>query len=114
MTFGSVVAEKRKALGLSQKQLAERVIKEDGKPISPQYLNDIERDRRNPPTNYIIERFAEALGIPKDYLYLIAKKMPPQFTHDIPTTPEQVTNAFQAFATVYRKKPQADEGHEVG
>jgi hypothetical protein len=36
----------RKKLGISQKNLADRIKKEDGQSISPQYLNDIERDRR--------------------------------------------------------------------
>ena len=44
MSFGEVVATARKAKGLSQKELAALITKEDGEPISPQYLNDLERD----------------------------------------------------------------------
>ena len=47
-TFGGAVASARKALGLSQKELASRVLKEGGTSITPQYLNDIEHDRRSP------------------------------------------------------------------
>ena len=43
MTFGTLVAQTRKSMGLSQKQLASKSKKENGEPISPQYLNDIER-----------------------------------------------------------------------
>ena len=46
-TFGTLVAEARRVIRMSQKELASRVKKEDGQAISPQYLNDVERDRRN-------------------------------------------------------------------
>ena len=45
-TFGKAIADARKALKISQKELAYKILKEDGEPITPQYLNDIERDRR--------------------------------------------------------------------
>lgn len=61
MTFGQVVAAERKKRGMSQKGLAARVLKEDGIPITPQYLNDVERDRRNPPSERLIEQIAERL-----------------------------------------------------
>ncbi len=49
MTFGLAIAKARKAKGLSQKELAALVVKdEEGGAISPQYLNDIEHDRRSP------------------------------------------------------------------
>lgn len=47
-TFGKIVSAARKELGISQKDLAAKIVKEDGETISPQYLNDIEHDRRNP------------------------------------------------------------------
>ena len=34
-TFGQIIAEARKALGISQKDLAAKIRKEDGEPISP-------------------------------------------------------------------------------
>jgi transcriptional regulator with XRE-family HTH domain len=48
LTFGRVISEARKNRELSQKELAMLVRKEDGNAISPQYLNDLERDRRSP------------------------------------------------------------------
>ena len=53
-TLGTMVAEARRAIGMSQKELASRVKKEDGQAISAQYLNDVERDRRNPPSEALI------------------------------------------------------------
>ena len=48
-TFGTIISEARAAKGMSQKDLAAQLKKEDGAVISAQYLNDIEHDRRNPP-----------------------------------------------------------------
>ena len=76
-TFGEIISEKRKKTGLSQKELAALVTKEDGKPISPQYLNDIERDRRNPPSEHLIEQFARVLSIALETLYYCAGELPP-------------------------------------
>ncbi len=47
-TFGGVISFACRKKKLNQKQLAEKIIREDGDPISPQYLNDIEYDRRSP------------------------------------------------------------------
>src|ERR1700692_3877487 len=75
-TFGTVLSEARKAKGMSQKELAAKVKKEDGQPISPQYLNDIEHDRRNPPSEFIIGQMAEFLAFDKDMLCLAAGTIP--------------------------------------
>lgn len=76
MTFGDVIAEERKKANLSQKELAALVRKEDGNQISPQYLNDIERSRRNAPSDFLIEQFARALKIDVARLYYWAGKIP--------------------------------------
>ena len=96
MTFGQTVAAERRNRGLSQKDLAVRIVKEDGQPISPQYLNDIERDRRNPPSEYLIGRIAEALDLDADYLYYLAGQIPPQ-DRDGSRPKEAVQEAFVAF-----------------
>lgn len=62
MTFGSYIADARKKLQMSQKELATRILREeDGESISPQYINDIERDRRNPTSDHLIQQFAKVL-----------------------------------------------------
>ena len=64
MTFGSYIADARKKLQMSQKELATRILREeDGESISPQYINDIERDRRNPTSDHLIQQFAKVLKI---------------------------------------------------
>jgi transcriptional regulator with XRE-family HTH domain len=95
-SFGQIIAEARRKAGLSQKQLAALVKKENGAPISPQYLNDLEHDRRNPPPEYLIEQFARALSLQKDSLMLAGKI--PRDVRDIGVAhPEVVEQAFRLF-----------------
>lgn len=96
MTFGQVVAAERKKRGMSQKGLAARVLKEDGIPITPQYLNDVERDRRNPPSERLIEQIAAALDLEPEYLFYLAGQIPPQY-RDGHHPRENVRDAFVAF-----------------
>lgn len=97
MSFGKVIADARKKLMLSQKELALKIIKaEDGKPISAQYLNDIEHERRNPDSDHLIKQFAKVLSIDPDVLYFHARRIP----HDVAqgaASASEVKAAFQAF-----------------
>jgi transcriptional regulator with XRE-family HTH domain len=52
--------------------VAVRFLKDDGDPISPQYFNDLERDRRNPSSPTLLKQFAAALNLPTDYLDFLA------------------------------------------
>ena len=72
-----MVANARKEKGLSQKELAARIKREDGAPISPQYLNDIEHGRRSPSSDQLVRQSAEVLDIGLDYLYYRAPPLPP-------------------------------------
>jgi len=102
-TFGSYIASARKKVPLSQKQLAERVLREeDGQPISPQYLNDIERDRRSPSSDHLILQFAKALKVDADYLHYLAGKLPDEIrAKNLPE--ELVKAAFTAFRKPLKK-----------
>lgn len=75
-SFGRTIAEKRKTLQLSQKELARRIKKEDGVPITPQYLNDIEHDRRMPSSDHMVSQFADALELSRDYLSYLVGRIP--------------------------------------
>lgn len=104
MAFGNVIAGARKRSGLTQKELASRVRKEDGTSISPQYLNDIERNRRNPPSGHLLMQFARALALEPDYLHFVAGQIPPTLAkrgYD----EERVLHAFKAFRRELDKKP---------
>jgi transcriptional regulator with XRE-family HTH domain len=103
MSFGQIIADARKRLGISQKELAQLIKKEDGEPISPQYLNDIERDRRNPPSEFLIARFAKELKLSKDYLLLAAGTLPAELKDKLADSdPASVEKAFQAFRKTIR------------
>lgn len=77
-TFGKVVSEARKTKEMNQKQLAELVKRDDGESISPQYLNDIEHNRRTPAPE-VIKQLAEVLQIDEDYLRYLANYWPEEF-----------------------------------
>ena len=96
MTFGQIIARHRKEAGLSQRDLANLIMKEDGTPISAQYLNDIERDRRNPPPNHLLNQFAERLGLSREYLYFLAGELPTDI-RKLQLDPKQVEDGFKAF-----------------
>lgn len=80
ITFGREISRLRKELKMSQKELAEKVLKEDdNKPITPQYLNDIEHDRRKPSSDHLIKSFSKALNLSsedEEYLAYLAGNLP--------------------------------------
>lgn len=82
VTFGRVISDARKKLGLSQKELATRIQKDDGSAISAQYLNDIEHDRRNPPSDQMLKQLAALVNVNEDYLYYLAGQIPSDLRAD--------------------------------
>jgi len=98
MSFGQIIVDARRKARISQKQLAARIKKEDGTQISPQYLNDIERDRRNPPSEYLIRQFAKELALAEEYLILAAGTLPSELRARLTDSdPKSVVRAFRAF-----------------
>ena len=96
LTFGQVIARERKNRNLNQKELAMRVLKEDGIAISPTYLNDIEHNRRNPPSPFLIEQFAKALKLRPEVLYYYAGELPKGLSN-LELDNEQIIAAYAAF-----------------
>lgn len=107
ITFGRAIGEERKKKGWSLKVLALQVLREDGDPISPQYLNDIEHDRRSPSSDHIVKQFADALEIDPDWLYYLAGKYP-DWVRDKKLTKDEVAHAMVAF----RGGPAGGKGHK--
>jgi transcriptional regulator with XRE-family HTH domain len=100
LTFGTLIATARKKKGLTQKSLASRIKRheDEQESISAQYLNDIEHDRRNPPSEHIIGQLARELGLSKDRLCLMAGMLPAQDHETISgARPEVVESAWTAF-----------------
>lgn len=104
-TLGQEISERRKAKGLSQKDLAARITKDDGDVITPQYLNDIEKGRRVP-SSHLIREFARVLDVAADYLSLKANRLPEDLQGISGDDPEQVASAFR----VFRKSLKEDGG----
>lgn len=102
MTFGSIIRDARRRAGLSQKDVAARVMKLDGTPISAPYLNDLEHDRRNPPSAYLLDQFTRILDLPADYLCYLAGCYPADL-RDASQQPERVEAAFRAFRDALRR-----------
>jgi len=103
-TTGRAIIAARKRIGMSQKDLAASVLREDGIPISAPYLNDIEHDRRNPPSSHLLREFARVLGLSYEYLLFLSGELPDvrRDTDDI--SPEDVEAAFQSFRRTLRER----------
>lgn len=95
-TFGGAIAEARKAKGWSLKDLSSRIFREDDEAISPQYLNDIEHDRRSPSSDRMVQQFADVLGMNRDWLYYLAGRFP-EDVRGSKLTEKEVAEAMLAF-----------------
>ena len=96
MTFGEAITQARKDKKLSQKEVAAATRKEDGSAISAQYLNDIEHDRRNPPSEYIIRQLAATLDLEEDYLFFLAGRFPSDVL-ELSRDRQDISQAMRAF-----------------
>ena len=95
-TFGQIIAQARKKKGLAQNELAGRIKKSDGGYITPQYLNDIEHDRRNPGSSQLIGEFARILDLEEDVLYFLSGHVPDDI-RSRSTDLQKVSEALVAF-----------------
>jgi transcriptional regulator with XRE-family HTH domain len=102
-TLGEAISQQRRKLGLSQKQLAEQIRREEGGSISPQYLNDIEHDRRSPSSDHMIKEFARVLGLSENYLFYLAGRVPAEARRSDPVTPKQVDKWVASANVAFRR-----------
>jgi transcriptional regulator with XRE-family HTH domain len=103
-SFGRAIASARKVKQLSQKELSALIRKEDGEPITPQYLNDIEHDRRSPSGDHLVKQFAKVLGIDINVLFSTIGMLSEEDRRLVKrATPEQINEAFVAFRKELRK-----------
>ena len=100
MALGDVIRGARRQRELSQKDLAEKLKNKEGDPISPQYLNDIELNRRVPPS-YLLEQIAQRLQLDGDALHVMAGQLPPNVRPDS-HSPERLSAAMRAFRRTLR------------
>ncbi len=95
-TFGRTIAEARKRARMTQKELAAKLKKEDGTSISPQYLNDIEHDRRAAPPDFLLKQLSKVLDVDLDLLAYRAGRLPENLINPR-AEPGQIVEAFKAF-----------------
>lgn len=105
-SFGSAVASARKIKAWSQKDLAAKIVKEeDGAAITPQYLNDIEHNRRSPSSTHLVNQFARVLDIDAEVLFAIIGMLPEKDRKLVSkSTPGAVGEAFVAFRKKLERK----------
>ncbi|NJM52145.1 MAG: helix-turn-helix transcriptional regulator [Blastocatellia bacterium] len=101
-TFGQIIYEARKQKDLSLKQCASLIFKEDGTPISFQYLSEIENARRNPPSEPILKQLADVLEIPVEILYFHSKTIPSEI--NVNPSKDTIVKAFQDFLSQLQQK----------
>ena len=70
LTLGEMIATARKAKPWSLQQLGDAVgtVREGGKAVSPQFINDVEHDRRKPSAE-LLHAFAKILHLDIDVLH---------------------------------------------
>jgi len=96
--LGDLLNQARRARRLTLRQLAERVRKDDGQPVSPQYLNDIELNRRIPSTHVLYE-LARELELNVDTLLQLAgmgETVMREYLDEHPTHADEVIQLFRA------------------
>lgn len=95
--LGPTVQAARQKLGLSLRQLGERLRKDDGTTFSPQYINDIERGRRMPPDDLLLQ-IATVLGLDAQLVLQLTGREPPEFKEylaDMPGQSEPIGRLFR-------------------
>lgn len=81
LKFGKYIAKKRTDLGITLRGLADKL------EITPAYLSDIEKGRRNPPEKPLLEKMAAELmiiGDAKDLLFDLAGEGRNEVAPDLP------------------------------
>lgn len=94
LTFGKIVLEARKKKGYTLRECVALILKEDYTPITFQYLNELENDRRTP-SEHIIKQISRALDIPVEYLYVYAEMFPKGINKH--ASQDKIVTAFRTF-----------------
>lgn len=85
-TFGAALRERRRAAGLSQRELAERI----GLDFS--YISKVENGRLPPPAADTVVTMCRVLGVPAEELLALAGKLPSDVRQRVSTN--QVAQQF--------------------
>lgn len=86
MTFSTYIKLARERKGLYQKDVALQV------QITAQYLNDLERGRREP-SDAVLCHLADTLGFDTDFAYYLVGKLPPDLRDGL--TKSRIEKAYR-------------------
>jgi transcriptional regulator with XRE-family HTH domain len=95
-SLGNVIKQARQAHHFTLRTLAEQVIKEDGRPISPQYLFDIETHHRIP-SACVLHELARVLELDHDQLLAYAGAVDVVVREYLEAYPEQAEAIIKLF-----------------
>lgn len=99
--FGEVICAKRKALGLFQVELFQKILEESGAPIGVGTISELEKGDRIPSLQDI-KQFAVGLKISEDYLCYLTGRLPQDILQN--ADENQVVRAFQAFRKILEEE----------
>jgi transcriptional regulator with XRE-family HTH domain len=94
-TFGEIISSERRLRRLGLKNIAEQIMKADGRHISVQYLDNLEKDLRTP-SQELIPQFAQVLQLPADLLYCALGRFPLDLLEYVETR-DQLISALEVF-----------------
>lgn len=92
-----MIREARQGLKLSLQKVGEKLRKDDGTTVSPQYLNDLEHGRRNPPDENLVKQMARVLALDVDTLLSLAGKGPAEVQEYLEQAPAERGNIGRLF-----------------
>jgi transcriptional regulator with XRE-family HTH domain len=100
--LGDAIHQARRVRKLTLRQVADQVTKDDGTPISPQYLNDIELHHRVP-TPHVLRELARVLELDADTLLATAGAADVVVREYLASHPEQAEAVIQLFRAAKRR-----------
>jgi transcriptional regulator with XRE-family HTH domain len=102
-SFGALIAQRRRELGLTQAELGLRIRGRSGKPVSQKRITDIEHDRFGVPRAPVLRQLARALKLDLDVLYFWGQQIPPDLRAE-GLSEETIREAWHAFRAVIERK----------
>ncbi len=101
--FGEAVAQLRKELGLSQRELARRI------QVAPSYLNQIENGQKGAPPYPLVQKIAEELDVSVESFFDEAAKERGDFPPDTASIVENRPETLGLLRSIQRRGLQASE-----
>jgi transcriptional regulator with XRE-family HTH domain len=103
VSLGALLRQERTRRKLSLRELGEKLrsARDPNGPVSPQYLNDIEFERRTPSLG-LLEQLAAIYGVELDYLLALGLKAHPdvlEYLRQQPGSGSQVAKVFRRART---------------